>query len=118
MLVVGWGSTKGAIEEAVEKLRAEGRKVSSLHLRFLQPMPSGLGKIMRGFKRVMTVEGNWSDRPDDAIIDEGNRRFSSAALLLRARYLIDIDCWTEVRGRPLKPGSVRAAIRAALGEGS
>src|SRR3990167_6495578 len=42
LLVIGWGSTKGAIEEAVEKLRAEGRKVSSLHLTFLQPMAPGL----------------------------------------------------------------------------
>ena len=98
----------------MEKLRAEGRKVSSLHLRFLQPMPSGLGKIMRGFKRVMTVEGNWSDRPDDAIIDEGNRRFSSAALMLRARYLIDIDCCSEVRGQAIKPGSIRRAILEKL----
>ena len=39
LLVIGWGSTKGAIEEAVEALRAEGRKVSSMHLRFLQPLP-------------------------------------------------------------------------------
>ncbi len=110
LLVIGWGSTKGAIEEAAESLRAEGHKVSSLHLRFLQPMASGLGKIMRGFKRVMTVEGNWSDRMDDAIIDEGNRRFSSAALMLRARYLVDIDCCSEVRGQPIKPGTIRRAI--------
>ena len=41
LLVVGWGSTKGAIEEAVERLRAEGLRVSSLHLRFLQPMAAG-----------------------------------------------------------------------------
>jgi 2-oxoglutarate/2-oxoacid ferredoxin oxidoreductase subunit alpha len=40
--VIGWGSTKGAIEEAVERAARRGHKVSSLHLRFLQPMPSGI----------------------------------------------------------------------------
>ena len=58
------------------------------------------------------------DGPPAALIDEDSRRYGALALLLRARYLADVDCWTEGRGRPLKPGSVRAAIRAALGEGS
>ena len=51
LLVVGWGSTKGAIEEAVERLRAEGLKVSSLHLTFIQPMPSGIREILKRFSR-------------------------------------------------------------------
>ena len=110
MLVVGWGSTKGAIEEAVAGLRAEGRRVSSLHLRFIQPMPSGIGDILRRFKRVITVEASWSDRPGDALIDEENRRYSALAMLLRSRYLVDIGCWTESRGRPLKPGTIRGAL--------
>jgi 2-oxoglutarate ferredoxin oxidoreductase subunit alpha len=114
LLVVGWGSTKGAIEEAVERLRAEGHKVSSLHLQFLQPMASGIGEVLRRFKQVVTVESNWSDRAADPIIDADNRRYSALALLLRARYLVDVDCWTEVRGRPIKPGSICAALRARL----
>jgi len=114
LLVVGWGSTRGAIEEAVAALRAEGRKVGSLHLSFIQPLPSGIGDVLRRFKKVMTVEGNWSDRPEDAIIDAENRRYTALAQLLRARYLVDIDCWSEVRGRPIKPGSIRAALRAKL----
>jgi len=114
LLVVGWGSTKGAIEEAVERLREEGRKVGSLHLQFIQPMPSGVGDVMRRFAKVMTVESNWADREDDPIIDAENRRYSALALLLRARYLVDVDCWTEVRGRPIKPGSVCRAMRAKL----
>jgi 2-oxoglutarate ferredoxin oxidoreductase subunit alpha len=114
LLVVGWGSTKGAIEEAVERLRAEGHKVSSLHLQFVQPMPSGIGEVLRRFKQVVTVEANWSDRAGDPIIDADNRRYSALALLLRARYLVDVDCWTEVRGRPIKPGSICTALRAKL----
>jgi len=114
LLVVGWGSTRGAIEEAVESLRAEGCKVSSLHLRFLQPLPGGIKEIMQRFKQVMTIESNWSDRPEDEIIDETNRRYSAVAMLLRARYLIDVDCWSEVRGQPIKPDTIRRVIREKL----
>jgi 2-oxoglutarate/2-oxoacid ferredoxin oxidoreductase subunit alpha len=110
LLVVGWGSTKGAIEEAVADLRSDGHRVSSLHLRFIQPMPSGIGEIMRRFKRVLTVESNWSDRPGDGVVDDENRRYSALAMLLRSRYLVDVDCWTEVRGRPMKPGAIREAL--------
>jgi 2-oxoglutarate ferredoxin oxidoreductase subunit alpha len=114
LLVIGWGSTKGAIEEAVDAARAEGRRVSSMHLRFLQPLPPGIGEAMKRFKRVMTVEGNWSDRPGDELIDESNRRYSALAMLLRARYLVDVDCWSEVRGQPIKPSSIRKAIDERL----
>jgi 2-oxoglutarate/2-oxoacid ferredoxin oxidoreductase subunit alpha len=114
LLVIGWGSTKGAIEEAVERLRAEGLKVSSLHLQFLQPMAPGLNEIMRRFGKVMTVESNWSDDPGDEIIDADNRRYSALAMMLRARTLVDVDCWTEVRARPIKPGIVADALRAKL----
>ena len=116
LLVVGWGSTKGAIEEAVEWLRAEGHAVSALHLRFIQPMPSGVGAILGRFRKVMTVEANWSDPPDHPLIDGENRRWSALATLLRSRYLVDVDCWSETRGRPMKPGSIRAALLAALSE--
>jgi len=112
LLLVGWGSTCGAIEEAVETLRAKGHRVSSLHLKFLQPMASGIGDVLRRFERVMAVENNWSDTPDGDLIGEENRRYSNLAWLLRARCLVDIDCWGEARGQPLKPGAiVEAALR-------
>lgn len=114
LLVIGWGSTKGAIEEAVGSLRAEGHKVSSMHLRFLQPLPPGIKEIMQGFDRVMTIESNWSDRPGDAIIDDSNRRYSALAMLLRARYLVDVDCFSEVRGQPIRPSTIRRAASEQL----
>jgi len=117
LLVIGWGSTKGVIEEGVDRARALGLKVSSLHLRFIQPMPSGLGEIMKRFRKVMTVEGNWSDRREDEVVDEENRRYSALAMMLRARYLVDIDCWSEARGQPIKPGDVVKAMQAQLEEG-
>ena len=116
LLVIGWGSTKGAIEEAVARLRADGLKVSSLHLQFLQPMAPGLKEIMQRFRKVMTVESNWSDDPSDEIVDAENRRYSALAMMLRARTLIDVDCWTEVRARPIKPGIIAEALRAKLQE--
>jgi|TARA_B100000315_G_scaffold232335_1_gene244499 2-oxoglutarate ferredoxin oxidoreductase subunit alpha len=115
LLVVGWGSTKGAIEEAVTRVRADGKSVSSLHLKFLQPMASGIKEVLQRFDRVMAVENNWSDDLNDALVDEENRRYSNMAWLLRARCLVDIDCWGEVKGQPLKPGAIERALREKLG---
>jgi 2-oxoglutarate/2-oxoacid ferredoxin oxidoreductase subunit alpha len=118
LLIVGWGSTRGAIEESVTRLRAEGHRVSSLHLSFLQPMPSGIGEVMRRFRQVVAIENNWSDRPEDLLIDEDNRRYSALAMMLRSRFLVDVDCWSESRGRPIKPGSICRELRARLESGS
>ena len=114
LLVIGWGSTRGAIEEAVDGLRAEGAAVSSMHLKFLQPLPPGIGEAMKRFKKVITIEANWCDRPGDELIDESNRRYSALAMLLRARYLVDVDCWSEVKGQPIKPSSIREVLRSKL----
>jgi 2-oxoglutarate ferredoxin oxidoreductase subunit alpha len=114
LLVIGWGSTKGAIEEAVERSRSEGAKVSSMHLTFLQPMSPGIKEAMAGFKKVMTIENNWCDRPEDELIDETNRRYSALAMLLRSRYLVDVDCWSQVRGQPIKPSAIYQVIQSKL----
>jgi len=116
LLVVGWGSTKGVIEEAVERMRAEGERVSALHLTFIQPLPSGIGEILKRFKRVIAIEGNWSDRPDEPLVDPDNRRYSALAMMLRSRFLVDIDCWTQSRGQPIKPAAVVEVLRAKLKE--
>jgi len=116
LLVVGWGSTKGVIEEAVERLKGQGERVSSLHFTFIQPLPSGIGAILKRFKRVIAIEGNWADRLDDSVIDDENRRYSALAMMLRARYLVDVDCWTQSRGQPIKPGEVVEVLRAKLKE--
>jgi 2-oxoglutarate ferredoxin oxidoreductase subunit alpha len=117
LLIVGWGSTKGAIEEAVDRLRGEGRKVSSLHLRFLSPLEPGLKAIMKRFKKVVAVEINYSDEADAPHITEENRRRGQLALILRSATLVDVDSWTRVPGEPLRPGQIAAAIRTRLNEG-
>ena len=114
LLIVGWGSTKGAIEEAVERQRSDGKRVSSLHLKFIQPMASGIREILGRFQKVMTIENNWSDRYENEIIDDDNRRYTELATLLRARFLVDVDCWSEVKGQSLKPGTVERVIVKTL----
>lgn len=117
LLVVGWGSTRGAIEEAVDRLREEGHRVSSLHLRFLSPLEPGLKEIMQRFRRVVAVEINYSDPPGAPFITPENRRRGQLAWLLRASTLIDVDSWTRVPGEPLRPGAIAAAMRERLAEG-
>ncbi len=114
LLIVGWGSTKGAIEEAAERIRKKGHEVSSVHLRFLSPMEPGLKEIFSRFKRVMTVEINYSDSFDDPDINPDHRRRSQLAMVLREQTLVDIDCWSRVPGQPLPPGMVEEAVLARL----
>ena len=111
LLLVGWGSTKGAIEEAVDRARADRLAVSSLHLRFLSPMEPGLKEIFGRFKKVCTVEINYSDDPDDPFISDENRRRGQLCWLLRAQTLVDVDCWTRIYGEPLRPGAILQGIR-------
>jgi len=114
LLVVAWGSTIGAIEEAIDNLRAEGHKISSTHLRFLSPLEPGLKDIFSRFKKVMTVEINYSDESDAPQINSENRRYAQLALVLRAQFVIDIDCWSVVYGHPLQPGLVTDELRKRL----
>jgi 2-oxoglutarate ferredoxin oxidoreductase subunit alpha len=116
--VVGWGSTRGAIEESVTRIRSDGHAVSSLHLRFLSPLEPGLKEIFSRFQNVMTIEINYSDDPGDPLIDEESRRYSQLAWLLRSRTLVDVDCWSRVPGQPLPPAMIEAAIRDHLKKGA
>src|SRR5215468_5130407 len=83
VLLVGWGSTRGPIQEAVDRARAAGDSVSALHLKHLNPLPSGLGNIFSGFNTIRVVEMN----------DEGLYGYGQLAGLLRARY-----CDPKIRG--------------------
>lgn len=114
LLLIGWGSTKGAIEEAVARVRQDGLKVSSLHLKYLLPMASGIREILKGFQKVMTVEINFSDDPEHEMINEDNRRYANLAWLLRARFLVDIDSFSNVAGQPISPGMIEEMIRSRI----
>jgi 2-oxoglutarate ferredoxin oxidoreductase subunit alpha len=114
LLVVGWGSTLGAIEEAIDRARAQGHRVASLHLRFLSPMEPGLKEIFQRFRKVLTVEINYSDDPKAPLITAETRRYAQLALLLRAHTLLDVDCWSVVLGAPLQPGLIHSVLLAQL----
>jgi 2-oxoglutarate ferredoxin oxidoreductase subunit alpha len=83
LLLVGWGSTQGPIREAVDRARAAGDSVSSLHIKYLNPLPPGLEDIFSGFNAIRVVEIN----------DEGLYGYGQLAGLLRARY-----CELKIRG--------------------
>jgi 2-oxoglutarate ferredoxin oxidoreductase subunit alpha len=118
LLVVGWGSTQGAIDEAVDRARDQGLKVSSCQLTFLSPLEPGLKEIFSRFKQVMTVEINYSDAKAEPYITDETRRMGQLAWLLRAHTLIDIDCWTSCPGQPLRPNDIYNAIIAMNEKGA
>jgi len=114
LLVVGWGSTRGAIEEAVDRVRRDGHRAGFVCLRFLSPLEPGLAEIFSRYRRVMTVEINYSD--DLAESPEANcgRRYAQLAWVLRAETVVDVDCWSRVPGQPLPPQMIEAALRSRL----
>ena len=118
LLVVGWGSTQGAIEEAVDRAREGGLKVSTCQLSFISPLEPGLKEIFSRFKKVMTVEINYSDTVGDPYITEETRRYGQLAWLLRANTLVDVDCWTSCPGQPLRPNDIYNSIIAMNEKGA
>jgi 2-oxoglutarate ferredoxin oxidoreductase subunit alpha len=76
VLIVGWGSSRGPIQEAVKQARGHGEAFSSLHITHLSPLPNGLDKIFEGFTHVLVAELN----------DEGMYGSGQLCSLLRARY--------------------------------
>jgi 2-oxoglutarate ferredoxin oxidoreductase subunit alpha len=98
LLLVGWGSTYGAITTAVEHSRRKGMSVSSVHLWYLNPLPNDLGDILRRFDRVLVPELNTGQLV---------RR-------LRGRYLIDAQGLNKVQGRPFMVQEIEAKISAIL----
>lgn len=114
ILLVGWGSTKGAIEEAVDRARERGAHVSSVHLHFLSPLEPGLKDIFSRFKKVMTVEINYSDQVGSPLINQDNRRYAQLAWYLRAHTMVDIDCYSNVFGQPMSPIRILKRIEEEL----
>jgi 2-oxoglutarate ferredoxin oxidoreductase subunit alpha len=98
LLVLGWGSTSGAITGAVNAARKEGLRVSRAHLRHINPFPRNLGEVLAGFRHVLVPEMN----------------LGQLSLLLRARYLKDIQTFSKVQGRPFMRQEIHERIRQIL----
>ncbi len=100
LLVLGWGGTHGAITAAVKGARERGHQVSHAHLRYLNPLPGDLGELLGRFRRILLPELN----------------LGQLSLLLRARYLVDIESFTKVAGQPFKVFELQDKIEQMLEE--
>ena len=99
LLVLGWGSTYGAIKSAVDAARAEGLKVSQAHLRYIHPFPKNLGEVLGRFKHVLIPE-----------INNGQ-----LITLIRAKYLIPAIGFNMIKGLPLRAEEIENTIEEILG---
>jgi 2-oxoglutarate ferredoxin oxidoreductase subunit alpha len=99
-LILGWGSTHGAIKAALRRLREQGAEVSHAHLRYLNPLPADLGDVLDRFERVIVPELN----------------LGQLAWLLRARYLKDVRSLSRIQGRPFKSQEIVDAVLDATKE--
>ena len=103
LLVLGWGSTYGPIGAGVRRLRREGRSVAQVHLRHLNPFPGDLGEVLARYDTVLVPEMNL-----------GYGFGGQLAMLLRAKYLVDVVSFSKVRGQPFGAQEMADAIRALL----
>jgi 2-oxoglutarate ferredoxin oxidoreductase subunit alpha len=96
--VIGWGSTYGPIGAACRRIRNSGRTVAQIHLRHINPFPADLGEVLARYDRVICPEMN----------------LGQLALLLRAKFLVDVQSHTQVRGLPFRAAELAAVIQDAI----
>jgi 2-oxoglutarate ferredoxin oxidoreductase subunit alpha len=96
--VIGWGSTYGPIGAACRRIRASGRSIAQVHLRHLNPLPADLGEILARYDRVVCPEMN----------------LGQLAMVLRAKYLVDVHSHTQVRGLPFRAAELAAVFQDVI----
>jgi 2-oxoglutarate ferredoxin oxidoreductase subunit alpha len=99
-LVLGWGSTYGAIGAAARRVRADGRKVATAHLRYLNPFPRNTGEVVRRYDKVLIPEMN----------------LGQLRMLIRSEFLVDAVGYNKVKGRPFRAAELADAIAALVDE--
>ena len=99
LLVLGWGSTYGAIVAALRRVRARGRKVAHAHLVHVHPFPPNLGEVLARYRRVLVPEMN----------------LGQLSRLVRAEFLVDAHSLSKVQGAPFRAREIEAAIDSELG---
>jgi 2-oxoglutarate/2-oxoacid ferredoxin oxidoreductase subunit alpha len=103
LLVLGWGSSYGAIQGAARRLRREqGLKLATAHVRHLSPLPGNLEQVLRSYERVLVPEMN----------------MGQLSRLLRAEFLIDVESYTKVDGLPILTRDVMEQVVARLSSGN
>jgi 2-oxoglutarate ferredoxin oxidoreductase subunit alpha len=98
LLVLGWGSTYGAIRTAVNRVRKAGRSAAHVHLRHINPFPQNLGEVLGRFDRILVPEIN----------------MGQLARLIRAEYLVPTIGYNRVQGLPIKARDIEAKIYEIL----
>jgi len=98
VLVLGWGSTYGPIGAAVRRVRKIGKKVAHTHVRHLNPFPNNLGEILKSYHTVLVPEMN----------------MGQLAMLLRAKYLVDVRSYSRVRGLPISPSELAGELAGLI----
>jgi 2-oxoglutarate/2-oxoacid ferredoxin oxidoreductase subunit alpha len=101
VLVLGWGSTYGPIGAACRRIRNGGLTVAQAHLRHLNPLPADLGEVLRRYHKVVIPEMN----------------LGQLALLVRARYLVDVIGYNRVRGLPFKAAELADILKGVITDG-
>jgi 2-oxoglutarate ferredoxin oxidoreductase subunit alpha len=100
LLVLGWGSTYGPIGAGCRRVRRKGLSIAQAHLRHLNPFPGNLGDVLRRYDKVIVPEMN----------------LGQLALLLRAKYLVDVEGYNQVRGMPFAPSELEGVLTTTLKE--
>jgi 2-oxoglutarate ferredoxin oxidoreductase subunit alpha len=98
LLVLGWGSSRGAVRAAVRRVRAKGTPVAVAHLHHLNPLPTNVGEVLRRYERVLVPEMNQGQ----------------LAQILRAEFLVDVESYRKLEGEPLFAGELEREIEARL----
>lgn len=98
LLVLGWGSTYGAIRTAVNRVTRKGRPVAHAHLRYLNPMPKNLGEVLGRYKQVLIPEIN----------------MGQLSRLIRAEFLIPTVSFNRIQGQPMRAREIETQINKLL----
>ena len=99
LLILSWGGTKGACRSATEALQADGKKVSHLHLRWINPFPKDLGEKLIKFKHILIPEIN----------------YGQLIKIIRAEFLVDAQGLNQVRGKPISSSDIQDAANKLIG---
>jgi 2-oxoglutarate ferredoxin oxidoreductase subunit alpha len=96
--IIGWGSTYAPTGAPSRQVRTSGRSIAQIHLRHLNPLPADLGKVLASYDRVICPEMN----------------LGQLALLLRAKFLVDVQSHTQVRGLPFRAAELAAVVQDVI----
>jgi 2-oxoglutarate ferredoxin oxidoreductase subunit alpha len=99
LLVVSWGSTYGAVRQAVQMARANGRDVSHAHIKYLSPFPKNLESVLKSFKKIVVPEMN----------------MGQLSFLLRGKFLVNASGLNKIQGKPFKISEILRRIDLELG---